>query len=96
MKISIHHFPWQVCKALAHFASTDRAREALRSVLMEVHESKLIFCATDGWRLMAMVYFEAVYEYESNDPFIVRLPAIVAGSNRRPTGSFLLKKKRKG
>ena len=74
MKISIYRFPWQVCKALAHFASTDKRREALRCVLMEVHETKLVFCATDGERLMAMVYFEAVYEYQGNDPFIVRLP----------------------
>lgn len=73
-QISIYRFPWKVCKALVHFASTDANREALRCVLMEVHETKLIFCATDGRRLMAMVYFEAEYVYKGDEPFIVRLP----------------------
>jgi hypothetical protein len=73
-QISIYQFPWKICKALVHFASTDSHREALRCVLMEVHETKLIFCATDGRRLMAMVYFEAEYVYEGDGPFIVRLP----------------------
>lgn len=74
MQISIYQFPWKICKALVHFASTDSHREALRCVLMEVHDSKLIFCATDGRRLMAMVYFEAEYVYEGDEPFIVRIP----------------------
>lgn len=72
--IQIFSFPWQVCKALAHFASSDRLRAALNCVSMEIHADKLVFCATDGRRMMAMVYFEAQYQYEADEPMKVSIP----------------------
>lgn len=74
--IQIFNFPWQVCKALAHFASKDACRSALQCVSMEIQENRLIFCATDGRRMLGMVYFDAQYVFDAAEPVKVSIPLV--------------------
>jgi len=74
--IQIFNFPWQVCKALAHFASKDACRVALQCVAMEIQENRLIFCATDGTRLIGMVYYDAEYIFAGDEPLKVAIPLV--------------------